>query len=283
MPPLTRWIVPDSLDFPTIQTRLLRYISKADQNIKVKCGTVKKEHFQIYKATISYHNERIFFSKLKNSLASFWAPAPLCTENALQALRESLPENFNFKDMIQWISRQDIISNMETFDISTSSLDNSQSGDFTNDTDIDSSQLSIIKAPCTSEMQSDSDSSNLNISGIIAIENSTDLELSDDDRQDILSAMEEVENHYVEVESADNSFTNISERVDDPIILRKEISRFVDSETKSFSEFQSFMTIALPTFIYEENNDIRERFGFRTCFHSLFTRHYLLLIIYFES
>jgi hypothetical protein len=103
MPPSSRWIDPNLLEFSVIQTRILRFITSADPHIKSQCGVVKKEHFNVYKAYISHHNARCFPSQRKRSLVNLWATAPaapVCIEKALQDLKDGLPENFIFNDII---------------------------------------------------------------------------------------------------------------------------------------------------------------------------------------
>jgi hypothetical protein len=149
-----------------------------------------------------------------------------------------------------------MISNMENFDISTSSLDNSQSGDSKDNTDIDSSLKD--RDEVTSEILSDI--SFTNISGISFPENDTDLELSGNSSQDIYSAIKVVETHYFDIESADDSLINNCENLDDSISFHQKITRFVDSNARSFSKFQTFFWTAIPIIISVENNDIKERF-----------------------
>jgi hypothetical protein len=228
--PSTRHIDPDQLTFVEIQTRIFKFFAKADQNIKDKLEIVKKVHTDLYTSTISNYNGRCFPSLTKKkmllTLSNYFAkkvapapaPAPSCTEKAFEDLKEGLPANFNFNDIIQWIARKHMISVMENFDNSNSGLDNSQSGE--DDTDIDSSLKD--RHDVTSKIQLHS--SNLDISGISVSRNDMHLNSSCDDSRDILSVIKVVETHFIDIDSDDDCLIKICEKEDEINCVREDVS-----------------------------------------------------------
>jgi hypothetical protein len=212
----------DKLSFGEIQLRVLQSF-KLDEDIKDKSEAFKKEHYNAYKAELSHCYTKCFPSMAKKTLISFFsnrvAPQTPSTEKAFEDLKEGLPTNPSFHDIIKWIARKHIISHMEEFNNSISVIENSQLGVSKDNTDVKSALTNV-----TSEIQLDS--SILNISEISVSGSAADSHSSMHDLHYYYSEIEVAEGNSVDIESVDvsqdkndrNSFQEDGFREDESII-----------------------------------------------------------------
>jgi hypothetical protein len=242
----TRYVDPGKLTFGEFQMHihksLIEIAAALDANIKDSCKILKLEHFDDYKAAIIYHNKRCFPAQ-KKYISSFFVKdviAPLSTEKALEDLNEGLPEMYNFKDIIRWIARQDIISTMETFDMSSRDVNISQPGKSRDVIDRNSSYDD--KQYVVSEMQSDS--SSFHISERVESRDDIEIDSTSTNSHDLMSEMKsDCSDLNVSkiIDFRDDTDTNFSCNVSNDIM--SEIGVDESECNRSFSDDDSLIRI----------------------------------------